>query len=114
MSRCRGRCEAPDCKADAREAHHCFGRRHVIAEPLASHRAMLAGLCRDCHRLVNVEPVSRLAQHLQCEAIERAVYAFKVPAVWMVEGTAIDAARYIERTLEARGEMTAMREDAGL
>jgi hypothetical protein len=71
MARCRGRCEAPGCYADAREAHHCFGRRHIIGEPLASHRTMLAGLCRECHRLVTVEPVCAVALTLQRAAIER-------------------------------------------
>lgn len=114
MVRCRGRCEAPDCLNNAREAHHCFGRRHIIGEPLASHRAMLAGLCRDCHHAVTVEPVCGLALHLQWAAVQRAAQAFTVPAALLLDEDAAGAARYIERHLIARGEMDELREMAGL
>jgi hypothetical protein len=75
---------------------------------------MRARLCRDCHRTVTLEPGSALAEQLQRAAIERAAWAFTIPVVLLVDGTPIDAARYIEHTLEARGDMDALRHVAGL
>ena len=114
MTRCRGRCEAPGCPAEAREAHHCFGRRHIIGEPLASHRSMLAGLCRKCHRDMTVNPVCPLALTLQRTAVERAAEGFTVPAALLLDGDYDDAARYIERHLTDRGQMDELREAAGV
>jgi hypothetical protein len=56
---------------------------------------------------VTTEPSCAHALQLQRAALERAAWAFTIPAVLLVDGTAIDAARYIERTLEGRGDLDA-------
>jgi hypothetical protein len=114
MARCRGRCEAPGCRNDAREAHHCFGRRHIIGEPLASHQTMLAGLCRDCHRMVTKQSKGWVTLHLRWVAIAMAAQTFTVPAMPLFDGDAIDAAKYTERHLDDSGELDQLRDEAGL
>lgn len=83
-----GQCEAeklwPDtagrCPNDAADWHHVFGRRHIIAEPLASHHTMTAALCRECHNAAhrNERPLLPL---LQQAALERASHFFFLPRV---------------------------------
>jgi hypothetical protein len=75
---------------------------------------MLAGLCRECHHTVSVQPTCGLATHVQWTAIERATQEFTTPAVLLLDGAAIDAAKYIERHLIDRGEMDQLREVAGI
>lgn len=79
FQRGRGRCEL-ECGALATEAHHVFGRRNQIAEPMASHVTLLAALCSDCHRRVTVEPASADASRLRTEAMGRARARFGVAA----------------------------------
>jgi hypothetical protein len=87
---------------------------HDPCEPHASNHAVLAGLCRECHHAVTIEPASPLAIGLQCKAIDRAARSFTISAVMLLDDGPTGAARYIERHLGDRGEMEVLKEVAGL
>jgi hypothetical protein len=89
-----GRCEGYECRALATDWHHVFGRRHIIAEPLASHHTMTAGLCRDCHNHMHNNPASFAAQMVHRDALDRGARWFHSPPFaeaslledWLKEG----------------------------
>jgi hypothetical protein len=74
-----GRCEGYECRALATDWHHVFGKRHIIAEPLASHHTMTAGLCRDCHNHIHNNPASFAAQIVRKDALDRGARWFHSP-----------------------------------
>jgi hypothetical protein len=54
--RCRGVCEVVGCYDQADEGDHVFGRGHLVSEPLASHAAFMAGLCKTHHQYKTTHP----------------------------------------------------------
>lgn len=75
LARAGGRCE--HCREHRWQelvAHHAFGRRNVISEPLASHHVLLAVLCEDCHRDVHdaVERFGHIREVVRLAALARA------------------------------------------
>lgn len=101
-----GKCEGHRCTQKADELHHVFGRRHIIAEPLASHHTMCAALCRDCHRATHrgEKPITPI---LQLAALGRAA------AWWRLPDIPIDGVRTIEAMLRSEGEWERLCKDAG-
>ena len=114
-ARCRGVCESTGCTMAAREWAHCFGRRHIIAEPLASHKTMTCGLCVDHHHEMDRDPNSIVALEQRMEAISRATAFFKLRDTYLAggEGNPVGAARAIEDALKASAEWDRLREAAG-
>ena len=111
-SRCRGVCEARGCTAKAREWAHCFGRRNIIGEPLASHKTMTCGLCVEHHHEMDRDPHSAVAVDQRTAAIERAAAHFGV-ALMIPAGDLMGAARAIEDALKESGEWDLLLEAAG-
>src|SRR5580704_13247978 len=74
-----GKCEG-QCGGKAEDLHHVFGRRHIIAEPLASHHTMTAALCRTCHNAAH-RGERPLTPILQIAALGRACAWFRLPDV---------------------------------
>lgn len=109
--RCLGICEATDCTAKAVEWAHCFGRRHIIAEPLASHKTMTCGLCVDHHREMDRDPNSIVAMDMRTAAIVRAAEFFNLEP--LLAGDIIGSARAIEDDLKASIEWDRLLEAAG-
>src|ERR1700722_12379333 len=68
--RSEGRCEGYECRARSEDLHHVFGRRHIVAEPLASHHTMCAALCRSCHNLSHLEPDRFESRWLKAQALQ--------------------------------------------
>lgn len=110
-ARCRGVCEASGCTMAAREWAHCFGRRHIIAEPLASHKTMTCGLCVVHHHEMDRDPASDVAAELKWAAIARAVTHFDVEPAPGSDPKGVATA--IEDTLRASGEWDRLLEAAG-
>jgi hypothetical protein len=117
MSRCHGRCEASGCANPAEEWHHCFGRRHIIAEPLASHHTMTAGLCGNHHRALTRGLLPSVDRELMAAALMRAVSRFKIPVLLTESHDSRDelcgAARAIEDALRSDDRWQALCEEAG-
>jgi predicted Fe-S protein YdhL (DUF1289 family) len=113
MQRCRDSCEGCPIPTDRLHWHHAFGRRNIIAEPLASHPTMTAGLCAGCHRDVHAEPDGMLARYIQKSAILRAFQE------WRIERNPDDhdwigQARALETMLRDDGTWEALKIEAGL
>lgn len=102
-----GKCEGNRCDSKADELHHVFGRRHIIAEPLASHHTMCAALCRDCHRAAH-RGEKPLLPMLQLAALGRVCAWFSLPQVDDPQNV-----RTIEAMLRAEGEWDWLCLDAG-
>ena len=105
-----GDCEARDtfgkrCAIGADQWHHCFGRGHVVAEPLASHHTMTCGLCFGHHRHVHTKPAGLVARVLKSEALIRGAAWFALPTVQDV--------RELERVLRMTGAWEQLLADAG-
>ena len=115
--RCRGVCESTGCTMAAREWAHCFGRRHIIAEPLASHKTMTCGLCVAHHHEMDRDPASNLALVQKLRALVRATEFFGVGdfdvAGYVDADDANGAARAIEDALKSSGEWERLLEAAG-
>lgn len=111
MSRALRWCEAPQCKHKASEAHHTFGRRHLVAEPLASHATLLAALCPDHHREATLEPQGELQRHLQEMALRRAQREW--PGLSFSSVSLVGRARELERLLRRGEEWQRLCEAAG-
>lgn len=100
--------------------HHVFGRGKLIAEPLASHPIMGAGLCRlGCHREIHADIPGLLNKRIRIAALQRAWQTFGFAPVDGVvpehlEDDALNGyARAIERMLKDDGTWLLLREAAG-
>jgi hypothetical protein len=99
-----GQCEAEQsagrrCQHEAEDWHHVFGKRHIIAEPLASHHTMTAALCRECHNAAH-RSEHPLLPLLQRAALDRAAHFFFLPD--------LTEAISVEAFLRAHGEWEAL------
>ena len=96
--------------------HHVFGRGKLIAEPLASHPIMGAGLCRlGCHREIHADPKGLLSKRIRIAALQRAWQTFGFAPCEPIEEDALNGyARAIERMLRDDGTWLVLREQAGL
>jgi hypothetical protein len=99
-----GKCEGLGCRSRAEHLHHVFGRRHIIAEPLASHHTMCVALCKDCHARVHLGE-KPLLPVLQLAALGRA------EQWWKLSG--INEPRQLEDQLRADGSWERLKVDAG-
>lgn len=105
--RAQGKCECedPECHDEPVDRHHVFGRRHIIAEPLASHHTMSVALSREHHNRIHHNPDSRWARMVQRAALNR--------AAWWFHLARIENAPALEAQLRADGSWEQLCADAG-
>ena len=111
VRRCGGKCEGCGAKGLRLKWHHAFGRRNVVAEPLASHPAMTCGLCDECHRTVHAMPEGGKNRDQRLMALRRA------GELWGIGFDNLDPvgdARALETMLREDGTWETLREEAGL
>lgn len=123
MTRCTDEYDAYRCEGCQRTFvrrprvlahHHVYGRGKLIAEPLASHPVMGAGLCRKCHREIHADPDGLLNKRIRVAALQRAWQTFGfAPCEPLAEDSLNGYARAIERMLKDDGGWQRLREAAG-
>jgi hypothetical protein len=125
MDRADGKCEGCGLKVGRIHLawHHVFGRRAIVAEPLASHPVFGAALCSqlwigalpaDCHREIHADIPGLLNKRIRIAALQRAWQTFGFAPCEPIEEDALNGyARAIERMLKDDGTWLLLREAAG-
>lgn len=109
--RANGRCEVCGARNVPLEWSHTFGRRNVIAEPLASTPEATLGACVDCHREATLNPAGARARTMQLASLAR------LEARWHIllpTDDPMGSARLLEDVLKADGRFAELCREAGM